>query len=161
MKIFVIDNTWQIQPLLLTAEADVTFYTDEILALNAVELQSPVLVLLNYAVRGKQSARYIDLLLLTSPSTNIVVIGDNLPDEQVLETLLIGAKGYQNSRELAKYAEKIIKVIAQGEAWISRRMTAQLLDAIRQQNSAISNKLAPSCLSPKSETDYQHTETDH
>ena len=144
MKIHVIDNAGQIQPLLLMTEADVNFYSDEIQALNAVDAQSPGLVLLNFALRGKETADYVDLLVSRSPSTSVVVVGDDLVDDQVLGCLLGGAKGYQNSRELAEYAEKLIKAIAAGEAWISRRMTARLLDAIRQQNTAISSNLAVS-----------------
>lgn len=134
MKIHVIDNAGQIQPMLLMAEADVSFYSDEIQAINAAEAQAPGLILLNFAVRGGETAGYIDLLISISPTTNIVVIGDNLSEEDVLGCLLVGAKGYQNSQELAVYIKKIIKVIAAGEAWISRRLTGRLLDAIRHIN---------------------------
>ncbi len=147
MKIHVIDNAGQIQPLLLTAEDDVTFYSDEIEALNAVELLLPGLVLLNFAVRGTETASYVDLLLSYSPATSIVVVGDDLQDEEVLGCLLVGAKGYQNSRQLPIYIGKIIQAIAGGQAWISRRMTARLLDAIRQQKQWVLNSLANSGLS--------------
>jgi len=128
------------------AEADVTFYTDEIQALNAVEAQLPGLIMLNHALRGGETPSYIDLLISMNPATNVVVIGDDLPDDQVLACLLIGAKGYQNSRDLANYAGKIIKAIAAGEAWITRRMTARLLEAIRRQNNSLTNNFAGSGL---------------
>lgn len=150
MKIHVIDNAGQIQPLLLMAEADVTFHTDEIQALRAVEARLPGLILLNFAVRYEETSDYIDLLLSLSPTSSVVVVGDDLGDDQVLKCLLVGAKGYQNNQQLATYIAKIVKAIAAGEAWISRRMTARLLDALRQQNSVALNKLAFSSLSIES-----------
>lgn len=154
MKIHVIDNAGQIQPLLLMAEADVTFYTDEIQALNAVEARLPGLILLNFAMRGGETAAYIDLLLSLSPETSIVVIGDDLRDDQVLDCLLVGAKGYQNSRQLTSYVDKIVRSIAAGEAWITRRMTARLLEAIRRQNPTSLDALAVSGLSMESPVGY-------
>ena len=147
MKIHVIDNNGQLQPQLLMTEADVTFFNDEILALNAVEKQLPGIILLNFALRGEETAAYVELLLSQCATTNIVVVGSELSDEQVLACLLAGAKGYQNIRELPQYIEKIIKVIALGEAWITRRMTARLLDYIRSQNLAMPNNLAAYVLS--------------
>ena len=141
MKIFVIDQTGKIQSQFLIAESNTAYYSDEIQALNAVELQLPELVLLDYALRGEDTAEYVDLLLSRSPSTSIVLIGDNLADDQVLACLLVGAKGYQNIEELAHYAGKIIRVVGAGEAWITRRMTARLLDAIRLQNLSLVNSL--------------------
>lgn len=150
MKIHVIDNAGQIQPLLLTAEGDVTFYEDEIKALNALEVLSPGLILLNYAMRGAATVSYIELLLSHSPATSIVVVGEDLPDHIVLGCLLAGAKGYQNSRQLPNYIGKAVKAIAAGEAWVSRRMTARLLDAIRQQKQLVLNSLTLSDLSIES-----------
>lgn len=141
MKIHVIDSAGQIQPLLLMAEANVSFFSDEIKAINAVELHQPELLFLDYSFQGAETANYIDLILTLSPSTSLLLVGDDLADEQVLSCLLVGAKGYQNSRKLSVYINKIIQVISRGEAWISRRMTSRLLDAIRQQNSLLNPAL--------------------
>lgn len=134
MKIYVIDNLEQIAPDLLTSESDVSFFTDEIQAVNAIEHHAPNLIFLNYSVRGKDTSRYIDLILSLNPSINVVLIGDNLADDQVLASLLVGAKGYQNLKELPSYISKMVKVIGANEAWISRVMTAKLIDTIRQQH---------------------------
>ncbi len=98
-------------------------------------------------MRGSETAGYIDLLLSHSPATSIVVVGDNLQDEEVLGCLLAGAKGYQNSGQLSSYIGKIVQVILDGEAWVSRRMTARLLDAIRQQKQLYMGNVAISGLS--------------
>jgi DNA-binding NarL/FixJ family response regulator len=133
MKIYIVDNTEQTKSQCTTISAEFRFFADEIQAVNAVEQQAPDLILLHYNLRGKDTARYIDLLLTICPQTNIVLIGDNLSDEQVVNCLLLGAKGYQNISELAFYIDKIIHVILAGEAWVSRRLTSCLLDAVRKQ----------------------------
>ncbi|MGD0961870.1 MAG: DNA-binding response regulator [Methylomonas sp.] len=134
MKIYVIDNTGQIQTQWLAPKSDVGFFADEIQAVNALDQKKPDLILLHYGLRGKESARYIDLLQAICPNAVIVLIGEQLSDDQVIPCLVSGAKGYQDSAELAIYIEKIIKVTARGEAWIGRRLTARLLDTIRRQN---------------------------
>lgn len=150
MKIHVIDNVGHIMPRSLAGLGDVRFYADEILALNAVETEAPELVLLNFAVSGAETAGYIDLLLSRSPSSSIVVIGDELPDEVVLGFLLVGAKGYQSVGQLVHYISKIVKVVTAGEAWISRRMTARLLDVVRQQKQLMLETLSASALTLES-----------
>lgn len=135
MKIYVIDNIDQILPELLISASDVSIFSDEIQAINAIEHKIPDIILLNYSVRGKDTPRYIDLILSISPSSNIILIGESLTDEQVLACLLLGAKGYQNFRDLSAYIDKLIKVVGSNEAWISRKLTAKLIDAIRQQHS--------------------------
>ncbi|MDX8126186.1 response regulator transcription factor [Methylomonas sp. BW4-1] len=132
MKIQVIDNIDQIQPLMLMAEADVAFYSDEIQALNAAEQLQPNIILLNFALRGSQTPDYTNLLLAASPTSNIVIIGDDLHEEQILHCVLAGAKGYQNSQSLAAYINRMIHAVATGEAWLSRKIVAYLLDAIHR-----------------------------
>jgi DNA-binding NarL/FixJ family response regulator len=144
MKIYLIDATGQIKSQLLAKAIDVVCFSDEIQALNEVESNKPDLLLLDYALRGKKTAEYIDLLLCVSPATSIIVIGDELNDKQILECFLIGAKGYQNQSGLDQYSQKLIKVVAAGEAWISRRLTALLLDAIRIQNMTATAEIAVS-----------------
>jgi len=141
MKIHVIDNKGQILQQFLQAEDDVSFYSDEIQALNAVEASLPDLIFLGYLLRGKDTADYVDLLLSKSAASSIILIGDDVPEDQILACLLNGAKGYQNSRELAVYISKIIKVVSVGEAWITRRMTGKLLDAIRLRVISVANNL--------------------
>ncbi len=131
MKIHVIDNTGLIAPFLLKTEADVAIFGDEIQALNAAEQQQPAVILLNYAQMGNQTPEYVDLLLSVSAYARIVIVGDNLPETVIFRCLLAGAKGYQSSRQLMDYLDKIIRVLVNGEAWVSRKLVARLLEAIR------------------------------
>ncbi len=45
----------------------------------------------------------------------------------LLPPLMVGAKGYQNIKQVNEYAVKIVKVIDADEAWITRRMVEKLL----------------------------------
>lgn len=101
---------------------------NEVHALNAIETGKPDVVLLHYAVRGKNTAEYIALLRNANVETEIVVIGNDLHDEQIIDCVLAGAKGYQNLSNLEQYLEKLIQAVAEGEAWISRKMVSRLIN---------------------------------
>lgn len=131
MKIQVIDNAGQIQQHLLSADAEVAYYADEIQALNAAEQLQPALILLNFSVRGSATADYTNLLISASPNSNVVIIGDNLHEQQILDCVMAGAKGYQNSSTLAEYIGRMIRALAAGEAWLSRKLVANLIDAVQ------------------------------
>ncbi|QPK63150.1 response regulator transcription factor [Methylomonas sp. LL1] len=133
MKILVIDDTGQIATILVAIEAEVVCITDEIRALNVAQQQQPELILLDYGLLGGQTPDYIRLLLAATARSNLVVIGEEMSEEQIFRCLLAGAKGYQEGRQLSDYIGRLIPAVTQGEAWLSRRMVAHLLDAIRQQ----------------------------
>ena len=132
MKVLVIDNAEQIAPLLFGSSAEVLCFADEIQALNAAEQQKPELIFLDYAVLDKQTPEYIRLLIDVSDNSKLVVIGNQLSEDDIFRCLLMGAQGYQDSRLLPNYISKLIKVIMQGEAWVTRKMVARVLEAIRQ-----------------------------
>jgi len=136
MKIHVIDDVGLISSHLLMTESDVEFYSDEIQALNAAEQRCPDLVLLNYSVRDQHTPEYVALLLNASPGTRVVVVGDGLSDDAIIYCLLAGAKGYQNGLQLKDYLDRLIKAVAAGEAWVSRKLVTHLLDVLRQTQTA-------------------------
>lgn len=131
INVLIIDNSEQIKPVLSDAVVHTSLYVDEVKALNAVEKKQPSVVLLNYAVRKEETAEYIKLILKASTDSKIVLIADALSQEKILNCLIAGAKGYQEIKQLDFYADKLIRVIDAGEAWITRRMVAILLDNLR------------------------------
>lgn len=132
MKIHVIDDAGLISSHLLMTESDVEFFNDEIQALNAVEQRQPDLVLLNYSVRDQHTPEYVALLLNACAGARVVVVGDGLSDDAIIYCLLAGAKGYQNGPQLKDYLDRLIKAVTAGEAWVSRKLVAHLLDVLRQ-----------------------------
>jgi len=132
INILIIDQTDRVAASLPEVGFNVQRLNDEVKALNALEKNGVAIVLLHYSVMQKQTPGYIDVLLKASSGSNIVVIADDLTEEEVLNCLLAGAKGYQQLNQLKEYASRLITAIDAGEAWITRRMTATLLDILRQ-----------------------------
>lgn len=132
MKILVIENTGQISACLTDVEAELVCHIDETQALNAGEQLRPDLVFLSYALRGEQSPNYIRSFVNVVPTASVVVVGEQATDESVLRCLLAGAKGFQELQSLPYYSTRLVQAIGRGEAWVSRKMVASLLDAIRQ-----------------------------
>ena len=132
IDVLVIDKTDQIKLGLLKAQANVQCASDEVKALNILEQHSPAVVLLNIKVMQEQTAEYVEVLLKASSNSAIVVIADKLGDNEILKCLLAGAKGYQQLDQLEKYSSRLVTAMNAGEAWITRRMTATLLDSLRK-----------------------------
>jgi len=132
IDVLIIDQTDRIAASLPEVGINAQCVSDEVKALNALEQNGSVAVLLHYSVMQQQTPSYINVLLKTRSNSNIVVIADDLAEEEILNCLLAGAKGYQQLNQLNEYASRLIKVIDAGEAWITRRMTATLLETLRQ-----------------------------
>jgi len=132
MDILVIDREDQIKPDLSAVQENVQYVNDEVKALNEVEKYLSVVVLLHINMMKEQTAEYIDVLLKANSKSAIVVISDELSDEEILKCLLAGANGYQQQDQLKEYASRLVNAMNDGEAWITRRMTAILLDSLRQ-----------------------------
>ena len=130
MNIYVIDDSGELSSELLMAEAELDFFEDEVEALHAVQRLQPSLLLLRYGQRRQQTPSYIRALLQASPLTHIVVVGDEVSDDMICECLLAGAHGYQNQTQLNRYFKKMIRVVEQGEAWVSRKLVAHLLNSL-------------------------------
>jgi len=131
IDVLIIDKTNHITSNLLVVQAEVQSFNDEIKALNAVENKSAPVVFLNYDFLQEQTVEYIKLLVKASSNSKIVVVAEELSEKETLNCLLAGAKGYQQLNQLKDYSNKLVTVMDKGEAWITRRMTATLLDALR------------------------------
>ncbi len=131
INVLIIDNSEEIKPVLSSTVANIALYSDEVLALNAVEKKQSSVVLLNYAVRKAETVEFIKLIQQADTSCKVVVIAEELSQEKILNCLIAGANGYQEITQLDFYADKLIKVIDAGEAWIARCMVTILLDNLR------------------------------
>jgi len=128
IKVQLIGITEQLKQTFDGQDMQISFLDDEVHALNAVEQIQPAVILLNYQLQESETRSYIKALLKMSSNSKIVVIAKGLTDNEILACLVAGAKGYQDMKSLDQYMIKMIKVIDAGEAWVSRRMVAKLLD---------------------------------
>ncbi|WP_367155362.1 hypothetical protein [Methylomonas sp. HYX-M1] len=131
MKIITVDQSTAMADCCLAAGYEAECCTDEVKALHVVESMQPALILVNHAVRGMETPDYLQMLLDSAPNASIVVVGQSLSDESVVQCLLVGAKGYLDLYQLPLYLPKLVDVLMRGEAWVSRKLVSRLLDAIR------------------------------
>lgn len=130
INVQIIGIAGQIKQVFEKNEVNLSFFDDEVQALNAVEKNQPSVILLDYDLRQVGTYSYIKLLLRASRESKIIVVADELNDDGVLNCLTAGARGYQNKNKLNEYILKMIKVVDAGEAWITRSMVAILLDTL-------------------------------
>jgi len=131
MKILVVDNADQIAACLVAVDAEIACHIDEIQALNVAEQFQPDLILLNYAVQGTKSAEYVRLLLDAAPQANVVVLAEIIAEEVLIRCVLSGAKGFQELKQFPQYCDRLVRAISEGEAWLSRKLVAKLIDSVR------------------------------
>ena len=131
MKILVIDKDGFISACLATVEAELLCHHDEIQALNAAEMQQPAMIFLAYALRGEETPDFIRMLTDAAPATRLVVIGGHMIDDAIIQCVLAGAKGFQEQAQLPNYTARLIQALLNGEAWLSRKCVAKLIDSIR------------------------------
>jgi DNA-binding NarL/FixJ family response regulator len=101
---------------------------NEVHALNLLEESVAAVVLLHYAVRKTDTPEYIEILRKANTNAEIIIIGDDVQDERIIQCILAGAKGYQNIDSLERYVEKLIEVVGAGEAWFTRKMVGKLIN---------------------------------
>lgn len=128
--ILIVDAADQIKSEFSAERASVQYAENEMQALNKSAGSSSAIILLHYEARKKQTPEYIKQLNSVSQS-KVVVIAQALSDKDILACLLAGAQGYIKIKDLGRYSERLLSAISKGEAWISRRMTTELLNILR------------------------------
>ncbi|WP_031433322.1 response regulator transcription factor [Methylomarinum vadi] len=132
IPVYIFDSDDEIRSAAAFELAAAVVCDNEIQLLNAMEEGGGAIILLNYAVRQQGTAQFIKVLKKANFDAEIVVIGQCQSDEELIDCIMAGANGYQNIETLGRYVEKMLRVIETGEAWISRRMVARLLEHWRQ-----------------------------
>ncbi len=127
----IIDNDEDILRFIDDPSLNIRVDHDEIKALIAVERDKPLVVVLRYELREQQTAEYIALLNAASPDSKIILIAPELTDREVIDCLVSGAQGYLQFTDLARFFNKAVKVIREGEAWVSRRIISLMLEKLQ------------------------------
>jgi DNA-binding NarL/FixJ family response regulator len=129
--VLILDNKNAIAPSIDAGKFEFCVYDDEFEALNAIATRQPEIIVLHYTMQRSHMAAFISLLFKATERSKIVVIAEKLTDEEVLDCLMAGAKGYLQIDDVDKFINKVIQAIRADEAWITRRMVAKLLDRLR------------------------------
>jgi DNA-binding NarL/FixJ family response regulator len=126
MRIYIVDqNEKLVQSVNECLNANVI--DDPVKALTILTTGDADIVFLNYDLLQKESPVFIRGLVQHNPELAIIVVGAGVSDAEIIECIMAGAKGYEELRGLADCASKLVKVIGLGEAWLSRRLVAQLI----------------------------------
>ena len=98
---------------------------------SAIELKPHVLLLdLNSLSQGKEASLLL-LIREKSPKTKMILFSDSaLSEDRVLKALSLGVRGYLDKDVLDTHLARAIKVVAEGEVWIPRRMVTRILDLL-------------------------------
>lgn len=143
MDVLVIDNKNVLVSHIHREGVHITVHDDEIRALIAAEQVKHDIILLNYSVRNKHTVEYIALLCRICARSKIILIGSGLADDEILECLIAGAKGFLQIDEVQKFINKLLPAVQAGEAWISRRLVAKLIDKLVHQQTEHSEFIEP------------------
>ncbi|NOR79432.1 MAG: hypothetical protein GQ529_01155 [Methyloprofundus sp.] len=91
----------------------------------------PAIILLGYEVEKTNSELFIQSLLIESPESKVILIGNLLSDETILNCLISAIYGYMEWQDIDKFLHKAICSVGKGEAWVSRRLVGLLIRKLR------------------------------
>ncbi|MBI5430619.1 MAG: response regulator transcription factor [Nitrosomonadales bacterium] len=68
------------------------------------------------------------------PNTFVVMLADapSLPEDQVVQALESGARGYLNIESELPHLSRAVHVIDRGEAWVPRKMLGKIMNTVLQ-----------------------------
>lgn len=106
-------------------------FTDDVEALKIAEQKQPAIILLDYDIEKENTALYIKSLIIESPDSKVILLGNKLLDEVVLSCLVNGSYGYLEWVDTEKFLIKTVLAVGRGEAWVSRRLVGLLIERFR------------------------------
>jgi DNA-binding NarL/FixJ family response regulator len=133
MEIVIIDQQETLARLIPTGRLSVRFFDDPLAAYQFIETSRPAIVFVGFELLNDDAARYIEYLYRIIPQSPIILTAGQLEDDKILDCLARGARGFLKNNEAEKFIDKLISVVLNGEAWVSRRLVVKLLQ--RLQNS--------------------------
>jgi DNA-binding NarL/FixJ family response regulator len=133
MDIVIIDHQETLARLIPSGKVTVHFFDDPLAAFRFIETSKPGVVFVGFELLRNEIFRCIEYLYRLIPDSPIILTGSQLEDDSILDGFQAGARGYLERGDAEKFVGKLIGAVLNGEAWISRRLVAQLLQ--RLQNS--------------------------
>jgi DNA-binding NarL/FixJ family response regulator len=67
-----------------------------------------------------------------SPQTKVILLTGRAPEEQILQAISYGARGYLSAKLLRRFLIKAVRAVNAGETWVSRAMVAKIIDSLAQ-----------------------------
>ena len=106
-------------------------FDNEVDALQFTAINRPAIILLDYEIEQQNTELFIKSLLIESPDSKVILLGNQLSDEIILSCLISAIYGYLEWRDVDKFLHKAIRSVGKGEAWVSRRLVGLLIGKLR------------------------------
>lgn len=97
---------------------------------NDIARTKPLILLIDYDLRGLGDTNGIADLAKLSPKTRIVVLSGALSEETEWQLFKAGVRGCCQKEIDPKQLKNVIAAIRQGELWMRRTLTCRLLDEL-------------------------------
>ncbi len=101
-------------------------------ALPLLEKQQPRVLIMDFAEQAEISLGLIRMINIKNAAGKILLISNFTDEELILDGVTVGAKGYLEQEACGIFLVKAIEAIALGEAWLSRKTVAALLERLAE-----------------------------
>jgi DNA-binding NarL/FixJ family response regulator len=103
-------------------------YREPVGILEVVGVYKPSVILLDYEFEATNTELYIKTLLAESPKSKVILLGNDLSNEVILNSLIHGAYGYLKYGDMDKFLLKAIISVENGQAWVTRKLVGLLIE---------------------------------
>ena len=98
--------------------------------LSVVKTTPPQVLLLHHRMAGDDLPILVRSVLDRSPLTEILALTEGADEPRILDILAAGGRGYLADADLDTFLAKAVRKVHEGEAWVPRKMVAQILQRI-------------------------------
>jgi DNA-binding NarL/FixJ family response regulator len=74
----------------------------------------------------------LPIFLRSSPNTKVIVLTGQSSGAALLDALSHGARGYLTRRRLRAFLPKAVRKVAEGEAWVPRKVLPRIIERLAQ-----------------------------
>ncbi|PYQ64894.1 MAG: hypothetical protein DMF54_12585 [Acidobacteria bacterium] len=93
---------------------------------------APRILLLDSKLAMGRGLVLLPVFLRSSPDTKVIVLTGQSSGAALLDALSHGAHGYLNRRRLRAFLPKAVRKVAQGEAWVPRKVLPRIIERLAQ-----------------------------
>lgn len=97
---------------------------------------SPSILLLDSKLGMGRGVVLLPIFLRSSPSTKVIVLTGQSSVAALMDALSYGAQGYLTRRRLRAFLSKAVRKVADGEAWIPRKVLPKIIERVAQLGAA-------------------------
>jgi DNA-binding NarL/FixJ family response regulator len=101
-------------------------------AVRTVSRLKPTVLVLDGGLSAGNAMPLLPLILRKSPRTRVLLLTDGAPGarNRTLDGLSYGARGYLEKSTVRQYLPHAVRVLAEGQAWVPRKMVARIMDRL-------------------------------